>query len=288
MSSAARNDITKQVKMRKIPKGFSILKKGGLRFLACDAINRLPGFTQAFSTRVGGFSKKPFDSLNIGMHTGDCTKSVTKNIKTIEKVFKIKYITAAKQVHGDNILVLRTLDPGPWTKYRNLKNFLNTEADAIITDIPGLAAGVRVADCTGTIIADPEHKVIAAVHSGWRGVANKIIVKTIRKMKKEFGSNPVKLVAAVSPAIGPCCYNVGADVYRLKKQKVFSNIFTRRKGEIYMDLWKGVKNLLLDTGVKPDNIHICGMCTYDNPSLFFSHRRDAGKTGRTMAFGVIK
>jgi polyphenol oxidase len=277
--------------MKKIPKGFSILKKGRLRFLTCDAINKIPGFAQAFSMRIGGVSKKPYNSLNTGRHTGDDPRKINKNIKLIEKAFRVRYIGAVRQVHGDRVVTLkreRRKEIGERRLNRTLKKAANTEADALITNISGLAVGVRVADCAGTIIVDPEHRVIAAVHSGWRGIAKKIPVKALKIMKKNFGSNPAKLMAAVSPAIGPCCYNVGPDVYGLKKQKVFSNIFTERKGKIYMDLWKGVKNLLLGQGVKAKNIHVCDMCTYENQGLFFSHRRDKGKTGRMLVFGVIK
>jgi YfiH family protein len=274
----------------KTPKGFTAVKKGKLKLISCDAISKIPGFTQVFTTRAGGVSKKPYNSLNMGMHTDDNKKKVRLNIKMLEKSLNIKYASAARQVHGDRVLVIKGSGRGvkEEVNQEKLRKILNTDADALITNIPGLAVGVRVADCVGTVIVDPENKVVAAIHSGWRGVANRIVVKAVKTMKKEFGSKPAELIAAVSPAIGPCCYEIGDEVLKLKKHRVFSNIWKHKNGRVHMDLWQGVRNLLISQGVKENNIHICSMCTADNPELFYSHRRDKGKTGRMMAIGVYK
>jgi len=271
--------------MNKILKGFTLKTKGNIQYLSCDAIDALAGFEHGFTLRTGGFSRKPYDSLNIGLHTDDSKADVKRNIRSFEKAFGVRYVAAAHQVHGDKVAVVKgSKAQSPKLKVKALEK---TDADAIATDVPGIAASVRVADCVGTVIVDPVNKVIASVHSGWRGIANKIAYKTIKEMKKKFKSDPAKLIAAVSPAIGPCCYNVGKDVYKLQKQKVFSNIFTHKGGKVYMDLWKGAQNLLVSAGLKRRNIHVCRLCTSDNPDMFFSHRRDEGKTGRMLVFGII-
>ncbi len=272
----------------KLPDGFKLRKKRAISYIACSKLEKA-GLAHGFTLRTGGFSKKPYDSLNFGMHTDDNKKTVRRNILLAEKAIGAR-IAAAKQVHGDRIVEVRSpesrhcLSSGGLAGARS--QIQNTEADAVVTDVPGIAASVRVADCAGTIIYDPENKVVAAVHSGWRGVANKIPAKTVKLMRKKFGSYPAKLLAAVSPAIGPCCFEVGPEVYKLRRQKVFSNIFTSRKGRVYMDIWKGAVNLLVSAGIKRKNISVCRMCTSCNPKLFFSHRRDKGKTGRMMVFGV--
>lgn len=269
--------------MEKILKGFTLKQPGKIQYLSCDAIEQTGLFTQGFTLRTGGFSKKPYDSLNVGLHTEDIKRAIVKNIQLVKSELSAGYIAAAHQVHGDGVAVIRKIKTQADRKF----DIDNIEADSIVTNITGVAASVRVADCVGTVIADPGHRVIASVHSGWRGIANKIAVKTVEIMRKEFGSDPAKLIAAISPAIGPCCYAVGPDVYGLKKQEVFSNIFTKHKGKTFMNLWKGAENLLLSAGLKKKNIHVCEMCTSCNPRLFFSHRRDAGKTGRMMVFGII-
>jgi YfiH family protein len=277
----------------KIPKGFHLVVKDKMPMFMCDAINNNPRFLQVFTTRKGGKSLKQYGSLNTGMHTGDDIRSVNSNIRRIENTLGVKYASAANQVHGDRIVMLMP-HKSKNTKIMksrdavDIKRMLSIDADGIISDIPGIAAGVRLADCAGTVIMDPVKNVTASIHSGWKGVANKIPSKAVKKMKKYFGSNPGDLTAAISPAIGPCCYEVGAEIYnQLQKQAVFSNIFTKKKGRIYMDLWAGVKNLLVAEGLKPENVHVCDICTSCNPEYFYSHRRDKGKTGRQMAIGAV-
>lgn len=272
----------------KIPKGFHLVVKNKMTFITCDAINNHTGFLQVFTTRKGGKSLKEFKSLNTGVHTGDDIKTVNSNIRQIEKALGVKYTSAANQVHGDRVIIISGDGKKNGKDFVDLKSISAAAADGIISNLPGIAAGVRLADCVGTVIIDPENNVIASVHSGWKGIANKIPVKAVNKMRKYFGSNQKDLIAVVSPAIGPCCYEVGIELYKqLHKQAVFSNIFTMRQGRIYMDLWAGVKNQLVVKGLKPENIHICGICTSCNPEYFYSHRRDKGKTGRQMAIGAV-
>ena len=275
----------------KLPKGFRLERIGGMDLIKCGAINDLPGFLQVFTTRKGGKSRGFYSALNTGVHTGDEVKTVKNNIKLIERALGIKYASAANQVHGDHVAVIQPQGNKKRLMGKDvvdLKKLLKTGVDGIITSGPGIAAGVRLADCVGTVIADPANMVIASVHSGWKGIAADIPGKAVKKMKKYFKSNPAGLIAAVSPAIGPCCYEVGEELYnQLHKQPVFSNIFKRRKGRIYMDLWAGVRNLLLRAGLKEKNIHVCNICTFDNPEYFYSHRRDKGRTGRQMAIGAV-
>jgi YfiH family protein len=202
----------------------------------------------------------------------------TKNpYKLIKKYFNINVYTG-KQIHSDKIKII--------TEKNRIKKF---KADAFITDKDGIAIGVRVADCVGTVIFDKKNKIIAAVHSGWRGIANKIIAKTIKKMKKIYKTKPDDLIVSMSPAIGKCCYEIGYDLFnKLKKQKVFSNIFEKRQNKIYMDLHKANLNLLLKEKVKRKNIYINNMCTYCNKNLFFSYRREGEKAGRMIYFIMLK
>lgn len=270
-----------------VPAGFTLIKKGRLYLISCDAISNIPGFSQVFTTRTGGVSGKPYDSMNMGGHAGDKRKNIRVNVSLLEKSLGVKYAGAARQVHGNTVIILKNSGAGKIPGMA-VKKLTDTEADALITDIPSLAVGVRVADCAGTVIVDPVKKVVAAVHSGWRGIANKIPSISVKLMKKHFGSRPADLIAAVSPAIGPCCYEVGGDVLKMKRQKVYRGAFVQKGGGQYMDLWKGVRNLLEKEGLKANNIHICSMCTFDNPRLFYSHRRDKGRTGRMMALGFFR
>ena len=252
-----------------LPKGYSIVVKNKTKYIMSNAINNNSNFLQAFTLRKGSSKSKSYDLLN-------------SDIKKIEKALGIKYVSTSKQVHGDRVVILKN------KVLVDVKKTLNTSADGIISNIKGIAAGVRLADCVGTVIIDPTKNVVAVVHSGWKGVANKIPVKAVKQMEKIFSSKPEDMIAAISPAIGPCCYEVGIEVYnQLQRQPVFSNIFIKKHKRTYMNLWKAVKNLLMAEGLKAKNIHICDICTACNPELFYSYRRDKGITGRQLAIGAV-
>lgn len=195
-----------------------------------------------------------------------------------KRFLKVKVYTG-KQVHGNKVRLVNE---------KNKNRIYKMKADAFITKTQGLAIGVRLADCIGNVIVDKKRKIIAVVHSGWRGIANKIIIKTIDKMKK-MGSSTKDLIVSMSPAICKKCYEIGRDVYnKLKKEKVFSNIFTRKKNKIYMDLHRANYNLLIKKGVKKKNIYINNLCTFCNKKLFFSFRREGERAGRMLYFAMIR
>jgi YfiH family protein len=206
------------------------------------------------------------------------TNRKIKNKKQAEKVFKLKKINVLKQIHSDKIVVIK-----------NAKSVNGIKADGMITTVRNFPVAVKIADCIGSIMVDPEKKVIAVIHSGWRGVAGKIILKTVKKMKKSFGVKPDNVIVIMSPSIGPCCYEIGSGLYKkLKKQKIFSNIFVRRKNRIFMDLQKANENMLLSAGVRKKNIFLNRVCTKCNNDLFFSYRAEGKKAGRMFVVGMIR
>lgn len=209
------------------------------------------------------------------------TAFTTRKIKTkkqAEKNLKLKKINILKQIHSDKVIIIK-----------KTKSLHGIKADGIITNVRNFPIAVKVADCIGSIVVDPEKKVLAAIHSGWRGVALKIILKAVKMMKKYFGSRSGKMVVVTSPSIGPCCYEVGHDLYKkLKKQAVFSNIFIKRKNKVFMDLQKANKNILLSAGVKKKNIFTNPLCTKCNNDMFFSYRAEGKKAGRMFVVGMIK
>ncbi len=248
----------------------------GIKLIKNKRLDAL-GVAHFFTTRVGGVSTGAYASLNTGRNTQDKPNHIIKNTKKISAVFGTTKIYAPQQVHSDKIIVVTD---------KNKQTVNDTKADALITALPKVAIAVKVADCVGLVLYGTDktgqHKVIATIHSGWRGVANKITSKTIAVMKKRFGVDPKTISAGISPAIGPCCYEVGQEIYKLKKQKVFNGIFNKKNGKIYMNLWKASSQLLEAAGVKKEKIFINDICTACNPKLFYSHRRDKGKTGRML------
>lgn len=148
------------------------------------------------------------------------------------------------------------------------------EGDALITDRPGVRISVRTADCFPVLIADPNRRVVAAVHAGWRGTAARIVGHVVQKMIAEFGSKPAEIHAAIGPGIGACCYEVGAEVAR--------QFGLDRAGTI--DLAHFNREQLLAASVPETQIDTIGGCTFCDPARFHSYRRDGARAGRMISF----
>jgi hypothetical protein len=153
------------------------------------------------------------------------------------------------------------------------------EGDALITGEPGVTVSVRTADCFPVLLVDTHHRAIAAVHAGWRGTADGVVVETIRRMRAEFGTNAVDISAAIGPGIGACCYEVGEEVAR--------RFGLKQAGRV--DLAAENLRQLMQQGVPRAQISVASMCTYCHPAQFYSWRRDRESAGRMISFvGLIK
>jgi YfiH family protein len=155
------------------------------------------------------------------------------------------------------------------------------EADALVTDRPGLLLGVRTADCLPLLVADPEHRAVAAIHAGWRGILGGILAEVLRQMAARFGSRPEALLVAVGPAIGPCCYEVGPEV-----AAQFRELFPERKdldARTRLDLAEAARRQLRKAGVPEERLAVASMCTRCGTEEFYSWRRDGPQAGRMLS-----
>jgi YfiH family protein len=157
------------------------------------------------------------------------------------------------------------------------------EGDALISNEIGRRVGVRTADCVPILIADARTRAIAAVHAGWRGTASRVARAAVEKMAAEFGSQPEDLHAAMGPAIRECCYEVGAEVVR-DLAPLFPEWRNEEKnGKRHIDLVEANRRVLREAGVSASRIYDCGRCTYSEPALFFSYRREPANPGRMVS-----
>lgn len=241
------------------------------------------GVLQFFTTRLGGVSRPPYHSLNLSFATEDEPYAIQENRSMIEASFQARLTKWANQVHGANILIIEkklSLD-----SMEDIPE--NREADAFITRISGVPLSIYFADCVPVFIFDPVVNVIAIVHAGWRGTVQGITRKTVETMQSKYGTNPENILATIGPSIGPCCFEVQADVLE-KFTGAFHywpQIVKKTKSHSSIDLWQANFLQLREIGVLPENVFISQLCTSCNYDLFFSYRRDRGTTGR-MA-GVI-
>ena len=156
--------------------------------------------------------------------------------------------------------------------------------DAMITNVPRLCLTVLAADCVLVIFFDPQKKVIAAVHAGWRGTVKLAAQKTAETLKQEFNCNPTELLVGIGPSIGPCHYEVGPEVISQVEDTFGStdgyiNDETP-DGKGYFNLWEANKRQIMEAGIPARNIEVAQICTYCNAHLFFSERHQKGRTGR--------
>jgi hypothetical protein len=148
------------------------------------------------------------------------------------------------------------------------------EGDALLTNQPGVTVSVRTADCFPVLLVDMHHQSVAAIHAGWRGTADGVVVAVLRRMRAEFGANAVDISAAVGPGIGACCYEVGEEVAR--------RFGLPRAGRL--DLGARILRQLTDYGVPRQQISLAGACTFCGPAHFYSWRRDRESAGRMISY----
>ncbi len=230
----------------------------------------LAGFAHGFTTRGGGASAPPFDTLNLGGSVGDDPGCVGENWRRVEAVTGLGF-ARVRQVHGARaVLAAAPTPPGE-------------EADAVVSCTAGVAACVSVADCVPVLLADPQSGAVAAVHAGWRGTIARAAAEGVAALRREAGAPAGRIVAVIGPSIGPCCYEVSPDL-AARFREAFGPGVVREGGRPKLDLWGANSAALQGAGIAADRIQIVGRCTACEGELFFSHRRDSGRTGRQVAF----
>ncbi len=157
------------------------------------------------------------------------------------------------------------------------------EADIAVTDDPTIALSVRVADCVPILLADRRTGAVAAIHAGWKGTAAGAVIVAVESLTLTYGTAPGDIIAAVGPSIGPCCYEVGPGLADHFSSHPEAATWFTRDAKPHLDLWCATRDQLARARVPPQQIHACGMCTFDHPELFHSYRRDGASAGRLVA-----
>jgi YfiH family protein len=240
--------------------------------------------------------------LNLGFTNWDSRTAVEQNRRALQRACQAERMTmvSLRQVHSDSVVSV---------------SVPNGEAppcaDAAMTRAQRVLLAVQTADCVPILLADRKHHVVAAVHAGWRGTLSRVVEKTLGKMRFEYGTKPAEVLAAIGPAIGRCCYEVGAEVAQAylgqfaEAAEWFDGPFERLSaGEdqnwlpwltmmppghtppperVRLDLKAANVHELISAGVKPANVAVTSLCTACRTDLLFSYRREGPETGRMMA-----
>ncbi|NTX03636.1 peptidoglycan editing factor PgeF [Myxococcus sp. CA040A] len=230
-----------------------------------------------FATRAGGVSEGPFASLNLGFSTGDDRAKVEENLRRLATAAgaPLGALSRVSQVHGDRVLEVRVEEGGDTLRPPE------GEADGLWTEVPETWVAVGTADCVPVLLVDPDGRRVAAVHSGWRGTDADISARAVEALVAR-GARPERLLAAVGPAIQRCCYEVSAELGQRFTTRFGSEVVAEEGGRIRLDLSRAVRLTLLGAGLRSAHVDVLQACTACEPSRFFSHRRDAGRTGRHL------
>ncbi|HEY9777634.1 MAG TPA: peptidoglycan editing factor PgeF [Planktothrix sp.] len=249
----------------------------GLPLLMSPLLAQQEGLIHAFTTRAGGQSKAPMQSFNLGRHIDDTAarEDAMANRERLCQALGADYsaLTVPGQVHSNRVVSAEE------------KSF--SDVDSVATNLTGVPILLHFADCVPIIIYDPKARAIAVVHAGWKGTAASIVKNAVKFLSDNYGSKPVNLVAAVGPAIGPCCYPTAKEVAdKLAATASGGDTFIQWHEQPRPDL-KGLNAAQLsDLGV--EKIDVTEMCTACEPAIFYSHRQSGGKTGRQGAIAFMQ
>ena len=269
---------------------FSLVKKD--TDIWCGQFSSFPEAVavHAVSTRFGGVSEGAYASLNLALHVGDDSTRVVENRRRFCRALGLApgAICTAEQVHGERIARVTRAEAGRGSQ-------IYAEAlpatDTLMTNEPGVPLMLFFADCTPILLLDPVHRAAALAHGGWKGTVRSIAAKTVAAMQAAYGTRPEDCLAAIGPAIGPCCYEVGPEVaaqFRTAFPAFAGEILAEREGHIHLDLWQANRRQLESAGLLPEHIEAAETCTACNSDVFFSYRADQGTTGRIAAVIALK
>lgn len=286
------------------------------RLLRSELLTRL-GVPHAFSTRIGGVSCGVFESLNFGNpaefkgEQRDPPANIHRNLELVQRAIGAagREVVQVFQVHGASVHVLAS-----GRKSHPTHN--DTKADAMVTRDPSRVLVVRVADCAPVLLSSGDARIVAAVHAGWRGVVSGVLLNAVRVMQSEGARD---IVAAIGPCIGAASFEVGPEVLdefvRAFGSEMVGELpggwrvgdaiagarsardaateppvvaWRRGDGKAQVDLRAALGAQLRDVGVDLSRIEHVGGCTAQDASLYFSHRRDQGKTGRLIGMIGVK
>jgi YfiH family protein len=230
-------------------------------------LQRVPGVVHAMTTRHGGVSEGRCASLNVSYSVGDALENVDENLHRAAEVVGVRRddLFAAYQVHGRAVTLV------------DADTAARPRCDILLTRASDKTLMLRYADCTPVLLADTRRNAIGVAHAGWRGSAVRAAGAAVEAFGEAFGSDPRDLVVGIGPAIGPCCYEVGDDVFAAFSDRPW--LFANRR----LNLWEANRQALVEAGVPSDQIEVAGVCTQCQSERFFSHRANGGQPAGRFA-----
>jgi polyphenol oxidase len=251
-----------------------------------------PESVNAFvTTRTGGLSSAPYQSLNLGLRVGDDPETVLDNRRRALRAFEadLNRSVWCRQIHADRVAVVDDADAG---RGASTEQDIVPDADALVTDIPDLLLCVTLADCVPVLVYDARRSVLGLAHAGWGGTVSRIASRTVATMAERFGCRPEGLIAAVGPSIGPERYEVGPEVAERANESFGDRAPALLRalpepGKALFDLWTANRIDLESAGIPASSIEVAQMSTDERLDEFYSHRVE-GTTGRFIAAASLR
>lgn len=263
-----------------IKHGFSIKEKNGVKYLTIPSFEKAGGIICAFSTRLGGVSEKPFDSLNFSLKREENKVNFNENLRRFGDAAGYDYSKAViiNYAHTNAVYYAKKEDAGSGI----IKEPVPVICDGLCTDEPGLPLMTFHADCTPLFFYDKKRRAAVICHAGWRGVSAHMAQNAVASLVS-LGCRPADIIAAVGPCISVNNYEVGQDVCDIFKSEFGNDVIVKKDNKPYADLTLACLIDILNKGIPAENITVSDLCTYRESELFFSHRRDNGRTGAMAA-----
>ncbi|ADU30460.1 peptidoglycan editing factor PgeF [Evansella cellulosilytica] len=239
-----------------------------------------------FTTKNGGLSESPFSSFNLGLHVNDDAQTVATNRNKLSELidFPTSRWACSDQVHENKVVKVtnKMAGSGVYDYQNSIKS-----TDGVYTTETNILLALCFADCVPLYFYEPKKEIVGIAHAGWKGTVKNIVGEMVHKWTKDENVDPANIKAAIGPSIGPCCYVVDDHVIHFVndvlqgEHKPYSKVSA---GQYALDLKQLNLQLMVASGILKENIDVSHYCTSCSESLFFSHRRDKGKTGRMVSF----
>ena len=257
-----------------------LIQDAGLKCFQFPALAELPGFFHGIFPRQAVDGQVHSDDFNLGLGHGTPEGDIWRNRKKMLGFFGPDHCAVyANQVHGKGVGILKQredrITPLP-------ADAIQLDGDALISDMPAVGLVIQVADCQPIILVDPLKRVVANIHSGWRGSIQNVIGMTIAGMVSDLSCRPENLVCGIGPSLGPCCAE-----FVNYQDEIPDSFWGYRSTDDLFDFWRVSLDQLIEAGVRPEKISLAGMCTKCNQHLFFSYRGEKC-TGRFAAVVGIR
>jgi YfiH family protein len=283
---------------------WALREAGGVQILELAPLKKVAGLVHGFSTRCGGASTRHSGErvLNLGFTDWDTRENVLRNRQKFQSAMDASdfQLVPLKQIHSSVVRSFSGPPAGP------------PRGDASVTHGRGMLLAIQTADCVPILLVDTRKCAVAAIHAGWRGTLGRIAEKTVSEMRMAFASKPADIVAALGPAIGGCCYEVGAELVTqftsqfANAEEYFDELRTGEEPnplqwlnmmppghqpppkKVRLDLREANRSQLLAAGLSEKNIFVSDLCTACHTELFFSYRKEGAKSGRLLSIIGMK